>query len=453
MSDDDAKNSFLRAAEAWVCDGYSADIRFIADAGISEHSIWAASIFLNPLPPNEQHSFLIESENIVVGQIQASLLKKEELMSILNMATEGVVKASSKPLRLVNQRPYYFHSEMISRDRWFYQMHLQIGGAVRPLPTPTELASIDNQLRTSTIPFDGLLDVATWLELGELGRDSRATGMHIRINPPVDLIFDRCRLADDKLKLTLHAHPEFDCSHVGLAVRATPGDSIRTRRQVADEIKWGDVSDGRKEGTAEIALKNADGALAILMLGQDPIRRQWFTDATKARNNRLLAVQHFDENLRMIKRGVLESGEQAKFELGISSLLFLLGFSPSIQSETDSPDIIVTTPGGRVALVECTMRVADFATKVGKLVDRRGSLTKSLQASGHPAEIAAVLICRQPRDQISAQADDLRSLKVILLSEEDLNSAFDRVRFQNDPDALLQEAESELDEPQRSLFG
>jgi hypothetical protein len=137
---------------------------------------------------------------------------------------------------------------------------------------------------------------------------------------------------------------------------------------------------------------------------------------------------------------VLESSESARFENGVAALLFLLGFTPSVQLETDAPDLIVTTPGGKLAIVECTTRIADFAAKVGKLVDRRGALSKQLSASGHPAQIIAVLICRLPRDQIAAQAAELHAHKIILLTGDDLLKSFDSVRTPADADMMLDAA-------------
>jgi len=191
---------------------------------------------------------------------------------------------------------------------------------------------------------------------------------------------------------------------------------------------------------AEITLQNADNVLAILMIENSLVRRQWFVDSTKARNNRLIATQHFDKDLRMIRQAVMESPDSVKFEQGVAALLFLLGFSASIQLETDSPDLIVTTPGGRLVIAECTVRTSNFIEKVGKLVDRRGALSRSLSASGHPAPIFAVLVCRLPRDQIAVHAEVLRAQNVLLATGEDLTRAFDRVRFPTDPDRMLDEA-------------
>jgi hypothetical protein len=165
-----------------------------------------------------------------------------------------------------------------------------------------------------------------------------------------------------------------------------------------------------------------------------------------------MAVQHFDTDLRKIRSAVLEAPESAKFEQGVAALLFLLDFSPVLQIETDSPDLVVTTPGGQLVLVECTTKISDFSVKLGKLVDRRGSLSKSLAGAGHPPEILAVLICRSPRDQIAAHEDELRTHKIRLLAREDLQDSFDRVRHPNDPDKIVSDARASLESQTKVLF-
>ena len=89
-------------------------------------------------------------------------------------------------------------------------------------------------------------------------------------------------------------------------------------------------------------------------------------------------------------------------------------------------------------LVECTLRIADFSEKIGKLVDRRGSLVKSLKSSGHFSQVVAVLVCRLPRDQIPAKDEEVRSHGIILTALEDIAGAFDRVRHAVDPDDLIE---------------
>jgi len=238
-------------------------------------------------------------------------------------------------------------------------------------------------------------------------------------------------------------------TRVGLSLRVLPGNALAGRRQAAQELTWGGVRDDRREGTAEVQLQDADSVLVMLMIGSSTVRRQWFLDRQKARNNRLLATQLFDKDLRMVRHALLEATDATKFEQGVASMLFLLGFSAAVQLETDAPDVIVTTPGGRLAIVECTTRVADFAAKVGELVDRRGALSKHLTAAGDPSPVTSILVCRLPRDQIASHRDQLQAHKIILVAGEDITAAFDQVRFPNDPDKILDEALARLAEADR----
>lgn len=433
--------AFLQAADAWICPEYSLDFRYITKRNADKYEIWDASLALNPLPAKADLNFRIEPAGFGIGQIQDVVRDTDALLRLLSEATAGTVTLSERLFALPHDQPLVFNSEMHHRERWFSDLHLQVSGVGSSVPPTAELANVDNALRLAQPPFDGLSDVASWLGL-RAPRPPRA--ITIRVSPPVDLIFDRCSLADNTLRLTLHAHPRFDVSRVGLSLRAVPGNALAGRLHAAKELTWGDVRDGRHEGTAEIQLHNADSVLVMLMIGNSTVRRQWFLDSQKARNSRLLATQLFDRDMRMVRHALLDATDAAKFEQGVASLLFLLGFSAAVQLETDAPDLIVTTPAGRLVIVECTTRVADFAGKVGKLVDRRGALSKHLAATGHPSPVTSVLVCRLPRDQIAAHTDQLLAHNIILIAGGDISAAFDRLRFPIDPDKILDEVLARL---------
>ena len=449
----EAKIDFLSAAATWICDEYALDIRYISRPSQNGPVIVGAIILMNPLQSVVDNSFRISTENIFAGQIQHFPVSKTELGGVLDGAIDGRISLFGVSISLPGNSPFDYYSEMIRRDRWYSDLHLQIGGCRNAMPSPDSLAKIDNDLRTSNPPFDGLADLAGWLGIDLVALNGGAPTITVRVGPPVDLIFDQCELRENLLTLVLHAHQSFDVTRLILAVRGVPGGGLAGRQQATSQIVWGDVKDGKRQGIARIQLQDCDSALAILMIGTSTVRRQWFLDPTKARNNRFMAIQHYDTELRKIRSAVLESPESAKFEQGVAALLFLLGFSPVLQLEKDSPDIIVTTPGGQLVLVECTTKISDFSAKLGKLVDRRGSLSRVLAGAGHPPDILAALICRSPRDQIAAHEDELRSHKVLLLTREDLQNGFDRVRHPGDPDKMVTEEKAKLESQVGELTG
>lgn len=439
------KNLFLKSANDWICDSYMIDIRYLVWKDSDHSHLLEASITLAPLPFPRNMSFHIETSLLSAGQCQLSGQNKRRCLQVLEYATKGRIDVNEQTFQLSDEQPYRYSSDMILPDRWFYDLNLQVSDTRIPLPTPTDFAFIDNELRRNDLPFDGLADLSGWLGLNNPNASSYvAPSIKIRVSPPVDLIFQFCSLKDDQLSLILHAHPRFDQNRISLAVRAVPGNGLMSRKQVASEIKWKRVREGRREGVARINLEYVDSALALLMIGETTVRRQWFNDNAKARNYRFIAFQHFDKDLHMLRKVVIDATDSVRFEKGIAALLFLLGFAPAPQIESDAPDLIFTTPGGKLVIVECTIRISDFASKLGKLVDRRRSMSKALQVSDHNSRVDAILICALPKDQIATQGSDLADHQVILITKENLIDVFDRLRNPGDPDEMIDSAIEEL---------
>ena len=447
------KDTFLSAADEWICDDYSLDIRYIATLGADGPTLISAAIGLYPLQAKINNSFCIHTPQIWIGQVQRYPLKKLEVEKILRAAVDGLIVLSDMSLQLGGNPPFDYYSEMTNTSRWFSELHLQVSGGQVSMPSPQSRLEMDNILRAAATPFDGIQDAVSWLGIDAAALNGGLPAITVRVGPPVDLIFERSNLSDDQLSLEFHAHPSFNTERMTLAIRGEPSSDLSSRKQLAQSISWQEIADGKRVGALNTLLPNVDSVLTMLRIGQSTVRRQWFVDAAKARNRRWMATQHFDADLQKIRNAVLTPVDARKFEQGVASLFFLLGFSPMLPIETDAPDLIVTTPGGQLLLVECTTRIADFSSKMGKLVDRRGSLSKALSSARHPSDILAVLICASERDQIATPKDELQEQKVLLLTREDLVASFDRVRHQTDPDTLVTAAFEKVNSNvQRDLF-
>lgn len=440
------KDQFLKASEDWVCDGCSIDIRYVArKIGKIKHLL-AASVGVAPLPPTEDMGFILETSEICAGQFQLSGQKKLDLLKLLRNAAQGRLEVNGLSLDLSCDQNYDYHSDLIFGDKWFTEFKLQVNGSRDSAHTLTHIDSckIDDALRQCSPPFDGLTDLTGWLGLKNPHQSHEAPSIIISILPPVDLNFLESRLENDVLHLELSAHPNFDLSLLDVSVRAVPGVGIRSRRKVASEIKWKRIKKGLREGFARIHLDKADSALAMFLIGHVTFRRQWFLDSSKSANNRLVTVQLFDKELRMVRNALFESADSTRFEMGVAALLFLMGFAPVVQLENDSPDIVVTTPRGRIILVECTTRIADFSSKLGKLVDRKRSLSKTLEDSKTPTQVDGVLVCALPKDQIAIRADELQAHQVVLMTKDELQSALEKIRFHTDPDRYIEDSIAQL---------
>ncbi|SFB73429.1 hypothetical protein SAMN05216344_102116 [Polaromonas sp. OV174] len=445
------RDHFLESAAEWICDSYSLSIHYLATIEQGIFNIVDATLSFYPLPPEKVDNFAIKAGNLLAGREIFSSLKKDEILQRLTQAASGHLEVHDLQLSLQSGAEMDYYSEIPHRDTGFSDLHLMVTGAhLRPASLSESIVT-DNALRLATPPFDGMSDICSWLQLTDTRVNGRAPSITLRIGPPVDIIFDETKVHRNKLRLTLSAHPKFDTSRLVLATREFPGRGIETRKQASNLIVWKQVKKGRRSGVLNLDLTNANSVLAMLIVGRRTVRRRWFDDPEKAINSRYVATQLFDKDLKQLKHALLEAVDSVRFEQGVASLLFLLGFSSAIQVETQAPDILVTSPGGKLAIVECTTKISDFQNKLGKLVDRRNALMKTLETTGHNLQVYAFLACGLPKAQIAVEERQLTQHQVTLFSRENISLAFDQLRTPTSPDEMLDRAAALLSEKRNAI--
>lgn len=438
---DSAKQTFLEAAKEWVCDGYSMDICYVAEFGEIGCSIWGLIVRLSPSNLPENQEFSIRAGKIIVGRFQRNGVPQEELLRILDQAASGIVEVSGIKLELKSERSKYFYSNNSYRNSMPNELHLRSTGDARQSLSSEEETGLETLLKKSSPPFDGFDDVVSHLGMDDLGINSRNPSIEISVFAPVDLDYENCSLRDEKLSVSIVAHPDFNVGKLTVAAIGGPEGDLSLRQQLSSGITWTLTSAGERHGVACVDFKNADYADVILIIGSITVRAELFSDQERSRNIRLLAARHFDKDLRMTRDAVFNSDDPKRFENGVSALLFLTGFSSAVQIEKDSPDLIVSTPKSSLILVECTTKISDFSAKLGKLVNRRGSLSKAMEKAGHTPKISAMLVCCLPKDQIAIKSEELKKHKVILITAEDLNDWFEDSQVINDPDKIIESRE------------
>lgn len=438
MNDLGIAQNFFSAATAWVCEGYAASIRYVILKDSSDR--WWLSelaIVLVPLTVREDLNFNLDLSDIKAGQMQLNAQSQAVLLELCNDAALGRFVLDGKTYFFYSQNISH-QSDMRSADRWNCDLHLLSTTADGSPSLNIDFSRINNQLRAASVPFDGVADLCGWLSVGNPSTADYRSSAVVRVSPPVDWIEQESHVLSNSLQLKVVAHPSLDVGNIGVAIRVVPGKGIAGRMQVGNMIRW-ESSPEAYFGTLQLKFESAASVLVMISLAGETVRRHWLLDASKAQNVRLAATRAYDVELSQVRRAIFDSTDSRRFELAVASLLFMLGFSPAPQIETEAPDLIVTTPAGRLIIVECTLRVADFRSKLGKLVDRRNILQSVLKNGEHNVSLYAVLICSLPRSQIVFSESELRDYNVILLSKENLEEAFARLPFATDADALFAE--------------
>lgn len=451
MNPQATKQHFFEFASQWLCDSYSLGINYLATPDQDRLKIISAALFVYPLPLEHSSNFAIEAGNLLAGQEIFPSLTKADILQRLEKAAVGELEVNGLQLHLEAATSLDYYSEVPHPDTWFSDIHLQISGSkLTPAPLLDSIFN-DNELRRANPPFDGIEDLCSWLQLTDVRIIGREPTISLRISPPVDIIFDESEVRANSVQLTLSAHPKFDTSKIGLAIKEYPGNGIATRKQTSTLISWKRAKNGRRPGVLKMPLTKADSVLAMLTVCGRTVRRQWFLDPDKAVNARYVATQLFDKDLSKLKQAVLEATDSVRFEQGVASLLFLLGFATAIQVETQAPDILAATPGGKLAIIECTTKISDFQSKLGKLVERRNGLLKSLEATGHALRVDAFLVCGLPKAQIAVEDRLLAQHQVTLLCKEDITQAFTQLRIPANPDEMLDRAAAQLNQARSPL--
>lgn len=446
MSGEDHLGLFRAASSQWLCDPYSIEIRYIARK-VNENTgnILSCYVAFYPIAVTNSEKVRVSTSQIIAGRERLSNISLSELRGVLEKLENGRLSLENLELTLESKSSLSYFTEMISNDRWFCDAHLvALGEALDPFTT-VEIAKINSELRLNQLPFDGTHDLFDYFSLPDCISIYKQPQIEIRIFPPIDLISNQCNTSNGKFNLTLNAHPSLEMKNVSLAIRTfTPANqSLPLRKQVAENIKWLKEND-RQIGTLEIDVDNAFTSQAILMLGTSTVRREYFEDIAKVPNRRLFTLSFFDKELKRLKIA-LSGSDSDQFEKAVNSLTYLLGFSGCLMNETNAPDIVLSSPNENLVIIECTTKISDFSSKLGKLVDRKNSLIKELNDIGDPRKVYSYLVCGLPKNQITINERDLATHKVTLITQESINDLLNRLKFPQKLEQLLVENEAALE--------
>lgn len=442
-SNDKYLELFKNTVANWLCDPYSIDIRYFGVKENSTNILLSCSVYLSPIGKAENTSLQVSTDKFIAGQAIIPDLPIEELHTFLNNLLSGRLTIEQELLTLGAEDRLSFYSDMSSPDRWYTEGHIAIRADSRNPISDLELIEIDTALRANDIPFDGLNDLLSFLTLQNTITGHHQPIIEIRIAPPIDIINNETRLSADTLVLVLHAHPAFDLKAAKVALKEFPQHS-NSRKQISNLIKWEGKQD-RQVGVLNLPISDAFVVQVLLSLGNITIRRQFFEDTSKSPNRRYLAITCFDKDLKRLKQTLTESFDAPRFEIAINALAYMLGLSGTQVPETNAPDLVLSTPDDNIVIIECTLRIADFGTKLGKLVDRRNSLRSLLEAVKENRKVYAYLICGLSDKDIVYDINSLANNNVTLLTRESLEKLLDQVKLPIDIEKLLLEDESRLE--------
>ncbi|OJY56600.1 hypothetical protein [Thiobacillus sp. 0-1251] len=298
-------------------------------------------------------------------------------------------------------------------------------------------------LRAAEAPYDSIEEFANDFAIAGFRRDIAVIDVTANNVAAVDLTRKVVgNTAGIGVMLASKLDPQ-KCS-VGYKV-VSKGQVIDRKRISGEDFQWSDRGTLRY-GTTDVPVPQGSVVQCFASYSGHLQHHGWIADPDTFPNVRRVLHHGFDSNLEGLKTYLFDEKHQEKnsrdFEVGVSNLLFMLGFSvdPLIGKKLESgPDIVATTNNGDVVLVECTINQINKDGKLGKLVDRAEVIRSHLDNSayGH-LRVLPVIVTARPKDAVGQfDVDAARSQGVLIITKENLMDAIERSVVSQDPDKLF----------------
>lgn len=259
------------------------------------------------------------------------------------------------------------HMDGISAQR--RQIHLHISGDRRQR---IESLALDWELKAAPTPFFNVQEVCDEFIVGQLRGDSVSVEV-IAFN--IAVIANESSIEGTKAKLVLVLANGLVPEKATIGYRVFERNRVAKRGHLAGlKLEWSKVS-GVQRGVGEIEVPA--GAVIDCVANYAGVAQShyWLADPKTAQNPFRSVHQAFDNNLEVLQELIAKSqtrGANARdLEIAISWLLWLLGFSTThiggTAKTSDAPDLIASTPGGDLVIIECTTGILKEDSKLSHL--------------------------------------------------------------------------------------
>jgi hypothetical protein len=392
------------------------------------------------------------SKNICSGHYSLKELELTPRKFIQQLLT-GKIETPKGPLLFPpkqgtpNHSAYFqpFHPEGLSQNN-----RLNLLGITGETPwTFLQQPQIDWELKGGKIPYDSLAELAAEYRCGIPRNDAiqvEIIGFNI---VAVDLSLS---VSGTNAKIGAILAASANPNKVKLGYKIFSKSQVIQRKSInGSQLKW-QVKDKYLYGEKEITVPNAAVIQCIASYNGIAQHQGWISDPKNVQNARRSVYQAFDDDLETLN-AILFANGRAKgrdFESGVSCLLAMAGFSTTHlgkQLITDAPDIIVSTPSGHIALVECTTGLPNSNNKLSKLYDRAVTVRRALTASNNQhLNVLPVVITNKTTEEIKADIESAERLGICILSKENLESLLSRTLMFPQADQLYSEAKKAVEE-------
>lgn len=400
-------------------------------------------LFINAFPsPDTFQNF--EHGSVRVGKIPfgALGLNTRELISHL---FDGVLPIDGN-IHFPKPNPEYkinYHPAHAAGGRVNKLTVLQIEGVERSKIIAPDL--LDWEVRGAETPYDNFIELLGENRLGFQGPNS---AFEIVLNHLVE-VDHKSRVFGETAKIGVYLSSNLPKGGASIGYRVFAKERVISRGRVnGDDLTWTE-EENHSIGCTEIGVPPA--AIVHLVASYNGVAQYsyYVSDPEHAPNDRRSIYENFDAELVLLKewlfRPMTKGANARDFEAAVSWLFWMIGFSPVLlglfPKTQDASDMIVVTPRGNYAVVECTVGMLRADNKLATLVRRSNELKDRLRAagSGH-LNVLPIMVTSLTREGVAAELEQAERAGVVVVTRETLGTSIERTLLPLQPDKYYDDA-------------
>jgi hypothetical protein len=242
------------------------------------------------------------------------------------------------------------------------------------------------------------------------------------------------------------------------------GRVIGRERLAGKDFVWEDRAEYQL-GFGQLNVPKAAVIHAFACYNGVALQHYYFGDPESFQNPRRAAYEAFDPKLNILKEILIKSQssrDARDFEAAMPWLFWMLGFAPAhvggVPRVRDAADFLVSTPGGNLAVVECTVGLLKDGDKLPKLHDRVQAVRRNLDTSStRHVRVLPIIITAKSAEEVRPDIEQAEKLGVYVITRDGVDRLIQQTLTPGSPDHLYEQAEQavraakEAREAQRSL--
>jgi hypothetical protein len=307
--------------------------------------------------------------------------------------------------------------------------------------------ALDWELKGASTPYDNLNELLNDYHLNAASGDLisfEAFALQVcavDFGSPVD---------GENAKIIIRLANGLDASKARLGYRVLSRGGVVARSSVSsEEMEWVE-EDGYKRGSVDLRVPLASVIHSIVSYDGVAQHFGWLSDPRTLQNPRRAAYEAVDTGLEAL-REILDKTPSKGFgarelESAIGWVLWMLGFGVAHLGGNsrmqDAADLIITSPFGHFALVECTTGLLKADNKLPLLHSRAQAVRRRLQAADSPhLRVLPIIVTTKPRADVEPDMQQAARLGILVIAGDQFGELLNRTLVRPAADQLFEEAE------------